>query len=100
MVMMMATEKLPPRNVGLASSADLPTDSNPDINQGTTCQTRRMEMSGEWLKRGYKLAGAPCLAPARAKPMTNARKVKVVNFKKRVLVWMPRKFSQVKKRAI
>src|SRR6266481_4257404 len=46
MVMMIATEKLRCWNSGLASSELLPTDSNPDIIHGTTCQTSRIEISG------------------------------------------------------
>src|SRR5438270_2776875 len=47
-----ATEKLRSSKFGFASSAHLPTDSNPETNQGTTCQTSRIESSGEWLNSG------------------------------------------------
>src|SRR5260370_41400711 len=81
MVIMIATEKFFPLKSGLDSSAHLPTDSKPDINHGTTCQTSRMEIRGEWLNTGRRLLDVPCFTPSRANPTTRTRKVNVVAFK-------------------
>src|SRR5260370_19001087 len=76
MVSRIATEKSRPRKFGLASSAHLPTDSKPDTSQGTTCQTSKMERSGAWLNRGWKLETDPCLAQAKAQIITKMRTAK------------------------
>src|ERR1700739_4903260 len=100
MVIIMATPRSSLRKSGLASSTHFTTDSNPDNNHGTTCQTSKMEISGARLNNGRKLDLEPCVAPASAKATTRVRKVKVVIFRNRALARIPRQFNQVKNAVI
>src|SRR5579871_5475668 len=68
------------RNSGLASSAALPTDSNPVIKYGTIWITSTTDRSGECVNKDGKCDADPRLAP-RATKITNKPSVpKLVQF--------------------